>query len=370
MGGAGLLSVLCAPSLGADAQLTLATTHDVSPSVVPAAAASVLASRPDLDPDAAMLLSGSKDTRVRCLALASVRDPGYLDEVAGSAGVKVLGSVARNPHAPPGLLSELARHPDGGVSLRALCNSSTPESVRRDVLSLPHAADLVRRRSPLGAEVVRAAELMLNNLWLAAAGPDLPPALLRAASSLPECPESILERSGRWRAAADHPVRSGRLLSSMDDSELASCSSSAAHLELLSRSSFSAAAASRVLAGSPREGAHELAECVPPEPQVVAGIFRRFGAAPLLYGVPLDMAGTRVATASWAEPFVAEAMRLVSSVRGRAAESLGSAEDALGVLGTDQAAWEVFVSLASPRGADPYGLADLARVSRIVSGSR
>lgn len=336
---------------------------------VPPQVAAALAARPDLAGDAAELLCGSRQPTVRSFALRSVRSADVISGAA-SQGVRALASVAANRHADPDLLSRLAVHPDVSVSLRALCNISTPLEVRRRVLSRPGvAASLVAVSSPLGAQVVRAGELALSNSWMLEFWPSLPPAIVRGLSSLPECPPELLfSRAGRAPAAADHPARYGHVLADLPDDVLCASSSSAAHLELLSRPSFTAAGAARLLAGSRRRGSRRPEQQLHPEPHVLARLFRRFGSEPLLHGAPARMAGTRVSTSGWAEPYAEVVLSVCAAMpQADVPSAFAAASVATGLLGGDGAVWSVFVPLvARPHDASPLEMH--AKVATVLSG--
>lgn len=366
--------VACSPHLAPSAQIRMAELHvRGSSDVVSSRVSAALASRPDLDEQAAELLLGSKYPTTRERAIMRVRDPRTLGEVmSGRSGSRALAALASNTYTDAGILSALAVHSNPVVVLRAVSNVSTPEAVRRSALSdLGRAASLVDRRSPVGAGVVRAGELVLGNRWLLEVAEALPPVLLRGLSCLPECPADILRKSaGRWASAADHPARSGAVVPLMTDEELAGNSSAAAHVELLSRPSFTAAGAAVILAASSRAGGHPLGRPLHPEPHVVARVFRRFGAEPLLYGRHAYLAGTRVFTSAWAEPFAGEVLNLsqglvASGVSVMAA--FASARSAAATLGDGSAAWSTFVPLAARHMDEVEQLEDAARVSLVLS---
>lgn len=318
--------------------------------------ASVLSARVDLTEQAAGILSAHPSMRIRWNATAS--GPGAEGRTLDLNGMPAwkAGAYAANRRSDPEALTILAGHRNREVVLRAMCNPSTPIDVRQNVLTTAGLAEhLVARVSPLGAQVVRAGELTSNNRWMLHAGTrsgaGWGPAVLRGLTCLPECPASFIEQPGTaryvhmWVSAATHPVRHGQDVRSMTDDQLAASPSGAAHAELLSRDSCTAAHAARMLQG------HQLpsGRRVDMEPHLIAAAYRRFASDIHLHGrTPSDLAGTRIDTAGWAEPLAGELLRVAEhrvDLAGGLTEA-GKAFDIIGQAGGDVEIWRTFLEMA------------------------
>lgn len=342
----GLQLVALVPHLPAAGQLALANLRH--PWATRAQAA--LASRTDLTSAAARTLVGHLNPTVRRRALACTSDRNLLANVR-SGSTRDLAAVAQNRHSDPAQLAALVHHTSDEVVLRAVCNPATPQKARRAALSSPERAEhLVKRKSPLGAQVVRAGELAAVNSWLLEHAHAQKPAILRGLLTLPDCNAELLTAAGagRWPSSALHPGRWGEQPSQMDSDTLAEHPSGAAHLELLSRSECTAAQAGRILLG------HELrsGRKVDPEPHVLARIVRRFGSQPFaaVDTAAALLAGTRIEAAGWADAQAGELLAMFTSY-GRSSvhgpRDLGAAQQVTDILLDDSDAWAVFYHLAA-----------------------
>jgi hypothetical protein len=355
-----------------------------------------LAARGDLDPRAAGALArhqgGAVHFRksVRMLAARKAANP---DALMAKAGLGTLEGLAWNPATSAENLTALACAQDGAVRLRALCNPSTPEDVRRSVLADPKVADrLTRRRSPLGAQVVRAGVLARTNSYLAEgdAWRTHSPALQRAIATLPGAPKELLESSQAryWPSAATHPSRRKGGLSLpvgvASVAELVESASGAAHFAALERADFTLEHARRILQGHWLGRRH-----IDPEPHVIAEIVGRFGAAVFVPDEPVSgrvaeagdvrwlakhavgpYAGTRIATAAWAAPEAWDLLTLFAAWNGggamAAAHALQDGQRAAEALGGDRDGWELFLKLDSAIGSSDVGAHELAELAGIV----
>lgn len=307
-----------------------------------ARARTALASRPDLGEGAAEKLLGAGDSTVRVRVLKNVSGRQHMQP----RSVREEAAVASNLAAEADTLARYAQHRSAEVRLRALCNPSTSEDIRR--AALKDAGDnlkLVERRSPLGAQVVRAGALTANNRWLLERASEESSPIRRGLTCLPEAPLDLLTASTRWNSARWHPRRQGRDIHAMSASELAASPSGAAHTEMLDRQETGPAHAAQVLCGRNVTTSGGRLSVIHPEPHIIARALDRYGTAALASTEKLPMmAGTRRTTAGWASPYAQEILDAMSGTASP--ETLVSdSTQALGMLGEDIDAWRIFIRL-------------------------
>lgn len=358
----GLAVLAILPDLPTDAQKTLAATAKLTGDVT---ALTYLAGRPDLDGDVATTLSGHVNQTVQLRALRRTPDsPGK-----HATGKRQLVAQAANLHTGSDRLVDLARHADTDIALHAVCNPHTPEPARRQTLAdSSNAARLVYRKSPVGAHVVRSGELATNNRWLLDHARTQHDLVLRGLLTLPDCTAEMLEwhknKLSRWASAAHHPARLGTPPSALDTAQLTRSPSAAAHLELLQRDTTTAADAAELLN---RHDHHEI----DPEPHILARLVRRYGSAPFTLTKTRNvLAGTRINTAAWAEPYAGDLLNLFATWQQPLNTALlADAGRALRHLGTDAEVWSMFARLARPdRSANDstFGLEAAAEVANTL----
>jgi hypothetical protein len=360
-----LTLITCSPSLPAAAQRHLARLGATG-GATSVSALRVLAGRVDLDPQAADTLATHPNLTVRIRARRRSRAPGLL---VRELPTSVLAGVAANPHTTSGLLADLTGHPATEVALRAVCNPAPPEAARRRALAHPdRIRSLVRRVSPLGAQVVRAGELAATNRWLLEHTRAQHPEVLRGLLTLPECPAELLRDVPlRWVSVTTHPTRLfGRPPSQLSVDELSASPSAAAHLALLERDECTAAHAARLLTADPGSQTRQI----DPEPHILARIVRRFGAAPLtLTTRTATFAGTRNATAGWAEPHAGDLLELFAGYtthRLAAPTVFAATSRTIEVLGEDAEVWSMFARLTGDGVEHPDQLIETAEVAAAI----
>jgi hypothetical protein len=288
-----------------------------------------LAANPFTAGDIIDRLTADPDTTTARRAVARTHDP----EIIARYAKKSPGTPApyRNPNAPVALLTAALTSPVGAVRLAAMLNPSTPRDLVRQHLTLAEARDLTDVGSSLGERVVRAHELVIANPWMLDHAGAWTPNLRRALANLPQlAPEHAAEirQAGwsGWESHKRHPIHLGHDLTRMTVAELLAAESCATDLELCRRPDLTLIAAHTVIRRETR----------PAEPHIIARLATRFGAAAVT--LPHQLAGTRIRSAAWSAPIVAEAATVDD-------HTLTDAQHAVTHLGDDERAWEAFWAL-------------------------
>lgn len=383
-------AVVVSPRLPAEAQRALAELR--LEGVLDQADAQALASRGDLDGEAAQMLSScespspSKSGRLRMLAARRAYDP---DSLSARECLFVLEGVAWNRRTSCGILSELARHRVPSIRVRALCNPSTPEDVRRAELSDSRMVHRILVGSgSLSMQLVRAGVLARANPWLAEGERwrVYSNAVQRGISTLPCAPPALLadDRSRSWPSAATHHrLHSGPR--DLSTGQLVGETSGAAHFEALDRPDFNVSHARKVM-----QGHWKVIRHVDPEPHVISEIVERYGAEVFVPDVPVSgsvateadvrwivrhafgpYSARRIAAASWSAPESQYLLAIFASERTGSilapASCLQDAQRAAHILGGDKNSWGSFLRLAGAIG-DRAGVSccDVAELTTIL----
>jgi len=251
-------------------------------------------------------------SRARAATIRHITDPARRSELYKQPALRP--AVCANPHTPVeilGLTMSGASKCPAESALRAACNPSTPLETRKEELLKGSAAEtLVAVSSPKALAVARAYALVDNNPWMLDDSTRWGNEVTRALASRPEPPAQLIDHLrkrptvlARIPGARNHPAFDGRHIADMTASELVAARNVGAELELLTRPDFTVEHAASVLE-QPEVG---------PEPQVIAGCLRRFGADALLAASCLPhWAETRLAAASWLEPLAGHVEHLAS----------------------------------------------------------
>jgi hypothetical protein len=320
----------------------------------------ILAGRRDTDQSLLTKLADSGSPNVRARALRHLTDPDILQAAAGR-GPRDAEMVAANPAADPQWLGTTLRTPGSDrCRLNAACNPTTPEADRRDVLD---DADLVGRltyvTTPTGGRVVRTHQLVANNRWLAEERAlRYSREVQRAVCAMPDVARAVLDanrsRAHLWSGYALHPQLNPCDLDSSDVSRLVALGSPAVDLYLLERGDVSALDAAGLI-----RAPHVNRRAEPPEPHIVARLVARYGTGIRLAAGAAGhiMAGTRIASAAWAEPLVADLAQAKY-------QTLWHADVAAELLGDNTDAWDVFCVIVRTRNNDlDNGLAGAAETA-------
>jgi hypothetical protein len=292
-----------------------------------------LASRPDLDASTANALAASNLPSVRARALRAATDPELI--IVGLSRPGTLAAAASNPLAPPERLAAILENPDtpNPARLRAACNPATPLESRTRALDPATAAKITWAVTPHGARVVRAAELVLANPFLAGSVEHLSRDLQRAVCSHPDTDPDTLRAFHRhrniWTSLKHHPAAAGIDLGTTSTAELLTLGSAAADLVALQRPDLDAATASTLLSRTPDA-----------EPHVLGRALRRFGPALFMTRTTSPrLASTRTLTASYTEP-------LFAALADANPLELAAAAEIASILDTCTESWKIFLSLA------------------------
>jgi hypothetical protein len=316
----------------------------------------ILAGRRDTEQGLLVRLAHSGEANVRSRALRHLTDPDVL-QAAATHGARDAESVAANPAADPQWLGATLRtHGSDRVRLNAACNPTTPEEARRGVLD---DADLVGRLTyvvtPTGGRVVRTHQLVANNRWLAdERALRYSRDVQRAACAMPDVARAVLDANRpsahMWSGFPLHPQLNPCNLESSDVGRLIALGSPAVDLHLLGREDVTALDAAGLI-----RAPHVNRRAEPPEPHIVARLVARYGAGVRLAAGAEGhiMAGTRIASAAWAEPIVAELAHAKY-------QTLWHANVAAKLLGDNADAWDVFCVIAHTRESDLVGAAETA----------
>lgn len=337
----------------------------------------LVTARDDLDAELAKEHLASSSRTLRKNVLANISDTNVLAaeaaELERAGKARDLEAIASNPNTPPEILTELARSTKSSIKLRALCNPSTPEGSRKEALSDPKvAAHLVRRRSPLGAQVVRAGQLTMNNRWLLRHARKQDLSILRGLTGLPECPRTVLTAAGtsRWASSALHPRLFGAGPETMDCDELAEHPSAAAHIALIAREECTPKHAARLLAGYKLRSGRRIDA----EPHVLAAALKRFRGSMIQATDRIaPLAGTRIETTRWANQHAGDLLHAFATWgRPNAARDLKAAAESIALLDEagdsfeeHQEMWHMFVRLAQ-NSESPTELPVTARTATLI----
>lgn len=278
-----LLLIAVSPGIGTSG-LTLLAESLPKGSV----ALNALACRPDLPEPVARIAYGRTGGRARAATIRHITDPGRLAHIHDNQP-SMRAAACANPHTPVKYLLdamlEAAPHTTSAMRLRAACNPTTPEPLRRRMLS-PGAEALVRSANS-ALVAVQAHALVAANPWLSDEvwkWQCRAPAIVRALFNQPRAAPGIIEpvmcdgaHIRNIPYASHHPlVRSDVHTHPLDTwtrEELREYGHTAANLELLNRGDCTLRDATHALAGW---------SWAVPEAVVTATGVTRFGAPAIL----------------------------------------------------------------------------------------
>lgn len=272
--------------------------------------------------------------------ISKIDDIDLIDSYISTGSPSRASAAASNPAATKESLRKALDFDDGQVRFAALLNDATPSTLRSKYGSPALFESMVNVSAPLSNTVVRAAEAVLSNHWIAKNPDRFSGAFHRAiicspASSFEEIVAAqACSHFGR-KFTKRHPLRKYPNLAWADCTvaELLSFAHPAADLVALARPEMTVLDASSV-----------LARCEPfePEPQVLARLIGRFGFAPLVgLHQPLLYSLSRTSAAAWVNP----AVDLLKDWPTVNSSSVADATRACEMLADDANAWSVFVSL-------------------------
>jgi len=272
--------------------------------------------------------------------ISKIDDADLVDFFISAGSTARAAAAARNPVATAESLRKALDFDDGQVRFAALLNESTPPNLRLEYGTPAVFESMVNVGPSLGHTVVRAAEAVLVNHWIAEDPARFTGAFHRAiicspASSLEEIAAAHACSRGGFKFAKSHPLRKHPGLSWADCTvaELLTFAHPAADLVALARPEMTVLDATCILARSAP---------VEPEPHVIARLLGRFGFAPLAgLTKPLQYAQTRTSSAAWAHP----ACALLETWSTGDSASIPDAIQACELLADDAEAWSTFVSL-------------------------
>jgi len=272
--------------------------------------------------------------------ISKIDDVDLVDFFISSGSTARATAAARNPVATVESLHKALNVDAMPVRFAALLNESTPPDLRLEYGTTALLESMVNVGPSLGHTVVRAAETVLANHWIAKDPARFTGAFHRAiicspASSLEEITAARACSRGGFKFAKSHPLRKHPGLSWADCTvaELLAFAHPAADLVALARPEMTILDATCILARSAP---------VEPEPHVIARLLGRFGFAPLAgLTKPLFYAQTRTSSAAWTNP----AADLLEDWSIDDSSSVPDATQACELLADDAQAWSTFVSL-------------------------
>lgn len=273
-------------------------------------------------------------------AIRTLDDIKTLDEILVSGFPSRAASAARNPKADPASIVEGLSRGNDDVALSALINPTTPQAIRREIATPDLLARTAKVGPSLGHTVVRAAEIVLNNPFLADSPESLDPVFHRAIVCSPfSSPEEVKAANGCSRTGRKFTKRHPLLVNTSSSwdvfstKELLVFAHPASDVVALAREDLTVADAASML------GRREPLEL---EPQVLARLLRRFGFEPLtLLETPPMYAGSRTSSAAWSHPSAA----VLDGWTTDSADQFREILESLPLLGSDPSVWSTVVSL-------------------------
>jgi hypothetical protein len=327
-----LLYELAAQPLPVVAQRVMAQTQSVS-------VRTQLAAQSGTDLEVINFLARDPHVTVSSLALRHSNDLDLLIRHSQGTGARACAAAA-NPLTPADSLAAILSGPRSiarrGVTLRALCNPSSPEPDRRKHMEPEWVHALTRSHGNASQTLTQAFELVENNPWLAHTPERWSIAVRRAITCRPQMTAEQAQRittAGfhRWESLTRHPVHTGVDVHSMSTPELVMVGGPATDLMALRRADVSEQDV-HVMMCNPERPA--------PEPFVIARAMRSFGFSALASS-SLFFSGTRLAAATWCEPRLGWIYVYVSGLQSHIEQGSAIME----ILGEDEQAWGSFLSL-------------------------
>lgn len=272
--------------------------------------------------------------------ISRIDDVDLIDFFITTGSTARAAAAARNPAATAETLCKALDFDDGQVRFAALLNESTPLDMRLEYGTPAVFESMVNVGPSLGHTVVRAAEAVLTNHWIAQDPVRFSRAFHRAiicspASSLEEISAAQACSRGGSKFAQSHPLRKypGFSWTDYTVAELLTLAHPAADLVALARPEMTIQDAARIFARR---------EPVEPEPHVIARLIGRFGFIPLAgLSEPLQYAMSRTSSAAWSHP----AAELLEDWSTDDSASVAEAVQACEMLADNAEAWSTFVSL-------------------------
>jgi hypothetical protein len=323
-----------------------------------------------LDPETAnrLVRGGTRGAAER--ALRGVDD---LDLFKVRAAKNALGLEwsRRNPSAPQALLeSGLRAH-----SEEALCNPSTPETLRKKYLNVRSVEIFAAKSGSTTYKVVRNHEIALTNQWaLECAGAPWPVEFRRGLSAVPGATSADLETlaAGRIRFARPeaHPVRNNLMRGGASIEALLELNHPAGDIAALESGRLRVEHLPLLV----RHSQHDDMDLVAPTlPHVIGRLFNAFGPAYIraLDALPhahkqyyrWPISGTRAKAAAW----VAPGFSYLDTYSPWVLAGIETAEE---VLGGCAESWRMFIELVRRRGEQPVPIERMAGAAkRLVHGT-
>jgi hypothetical protein len=272
--------------------------------------------------------------------ISKIDDVGLIDFFITNGSTARASSAARNPAATVESLRKALDFDAGQVRFTALLNESTPLDMRLEYGTTAVFESMVNIGPSLGHTVVRAAEAVLTNHWIAQDPVRFSRAFHRAivcspASSLEEISAARACSRGGLKFVQSHPLRKypGISWTNCTVAELLTFAHPASDLAALARPEMTMLDASRIFARR---------EPLEPEPHVIARLIGRFGFMPLIgLSEPLRYALSRTSSAAWVHP----AAKLLQDWSVEDSAALADAAQACDLLANNAEAWSTFVSL-------------------------
>lgn len=323
-----------------------------------------------LDPETAnrLVRGGKRGAAER--ALRSVDDIDLFETKVAKTSLGLEWS-RRNPNAPEALLERgLRLH-----SEEALCNPSTPETLRRAHLDVRNAEIFAAKTGSTTYKVVRNHEIALANQWaLEDAAAPWPAEFRRGLSAVPGATSADLALldAGRIRFARPeaHPVRNNLAHEKAAVEDLLALNHPAGDIAALETGRLRAEHLSLLV----RHSQHDVIDLVAPTlPHVVGRLFNEFGPAYVraLDALPHDhkryyrwpISGTRAKAAAWVAPGFAYLDTYSPWV-------LAGVETAEEILDGCEESWRTFIELVRRRGEHSIPIERVAGAARrLVHGA-
>ena len=295
-------------------------------------ARAALTASPYLTPAVARTLLADRLPSNVWRAIRVIDDVEMLTYLITSASPSRAAAAARNPNTPADALSIAVRRDHIDTALAALVNPSTPCSDRAEIATPERLTELTSVGSSLGFRVIRCAEVVRNNPFLAATPQRFDGPMQRAFASMPTTSMDSL----RWlrtntrfggKFLRTHPLLNGELDSfdACTPEQLAAFEHPATDLLAISHPDCTLDVAQRMLTRVED----------PVEPHVLAAALQRFSLQAMLAVSSNRFAGTRTGAATWTAP----AARYIEHWSTAVADEVRDGLEAIEILGDRQDRW-------------------------------
>jgi hypothetical protein len=314
-----------------------------------------LATSPHLDPRAARYLHDfvAAPPSAVWASIRLIDDAEMLENYVHKGSLARRSAAARNLNTPVPALEAALESEHHDVRLSALLNPRSPVELRRIAASPEAVSSMVNVGSCLADSVVRAAELVLNNPFLAEDPSRFDKTLHRAVACSPHSsPESVSSLSRLSKVGSKfvkrHPLllESGSTWESFTTQELAGFEHPAADLVALARPDLDLATACSMF--SRRSNVLE--------PQVIPRFLRRFGFAVAVGIERYQFSHARLGAGTWVHPAVEHLGRWDKELTRTYTDCV----EAVAALGTSEDAWSMVATMLKNWHLDAHKLATTA----------